>query len=363
MQRKEDKLTNIVNGSLWDLPSPSSMSYFWNFGSTLGLCLAIQIITGLLLTFHYTSYSPESFSSVVEIMREIWSGWVIRFIHMNGASVFFFFIYLHLFRGLFFLSSVHKSVWMSGVTILIALMAISFLGYVLPWGQMSYWAVAVITNLFSVVPLIGNSLVSWIWGGFSVSSPTLTRFYSLHFLLPFVLSFLVIIHLFMLHKEGSSNSMGLNSNVDKIQFHPYFSVKDLFYILAVIALSLAVSFYYPYILGDPVNSMPANPMQTPIHIQPEWYFLPSYAILRSLPSKTAGVLALALSVTIFYILPMYKFNFSTKFTGARYLIFWATIAAFAYLMILGALPAEEPYVLLSKIGSMTYFSLILALNI
>lgn len=361
--RKEETIIKIVSNSLWDLPSPSSISYFWNFGSTLGICLIIQILTGLLLTFHYTSYAAESFSSVVEIIREVWSGWVIRFIHINGASVFFLFIYLHLFRGMFFLRAVHKQVWARGVTILIVLIAISFLGYVLPWGQMSYWAVAVITNLFSVIPLVGDNLVNWIWGGFSVRAPTLTRFYSLHFLLPFILTFLVIVHLAVLHKEGSRNNLGLNRNLDKLEFHPYFSVKDLMFIMGIILFSIIVSFYIPYLLGDAVNNVPANAIQTPVHIQPEWYFLPSYAILRSLPRKTAGVIALALSVRIFYLIPNFNLKFSTKFRSYRYIIFWTIIISFIFLMKIGALPAEEPYVEISKAGALIYFSSILILNI
>lgn len=361
--RKEKRLIKIANGSLWDLPSPSSMSYFWNFGSTLGICLIVQILTGLLLTFHYTSYARERFSSIVEIMREVWSGWIIRFIHINGASVFFLFIYLHLFRGIFFLRAVHKQVWARGVTILIVLIAISFLGYVLPWGQMSYWAVAVITNLFSIIPLVGENLVTWIWGGFSVRAPTLTRFYSLHFLLPFILTFLVIIHLAVLHEEGSRNRLGVNRNIDKLEFHPYFSVKDLIFIFGVILSSIIISFYYPYILGDSVNNVPANAIQTPVHIQPEWYFLTSYAILRSLPRKTAGVIALALSVRIFYLIPIFNLKFSVKFSSYRYLIFWMIIISFIFLIKIGALPAEEPYVQIRKVGAIIYFSSILILNI
>lgn len=352
-----------VNSSLWDLPSPSSITYFWNFGSTLGLCLGVQILTGLFLTFHYTSFSEERFRSVVEIIREVWGGWVIRFVHMNGASIFFVFIYLHLFRGMFYLRGVHKNVWTSGVTIMIMLMAISFLGYVLPWGQISYWAVAVITNLFSIIPVVGSDLVYWIWGGFAVGAPTLTRFYSLHFLLPFILSFLVIVHLVFLHQQGSRNSIGLNRNVDKIYFHPFFSVKDLSFILIVIILFLIVSFYTPYILGDAVNNVPANSMQTPAHIQPEWYFLSSYAILRSLPSKSAGVLALGLSVAIFYIMPIFNLCFSTKFSSLRYINFWALITRFLLLMKIGSLPAEEPYIFLRKVFSLIYFTCILTLNI
>lgn len=361
--RQEENLVKQINSSLWDLPSPSSITYFWNFGSTLGLCLAIQIVSGLFLTFHYTSYSLESFRSIAEIMREIWSGWIVRFVHINGASIFFVFIYLHLFRGMFYLRGVHKQVWASGVTIMVILIAISFLGYVLPWGQISYWAVAVITNLFSIIPIVGDDLVHWIWGGFSVGSPTLTRFYSLHFLLPFILTFLVLIHLVALHQEGSRNRVGINRNVDKMQFHPYFSVKDLSFILIVTVLFVLVSFYLPYILGDAVNNVPANPMQTPVHIQPEWYFLTSYAILRSLPRKSAGVIALFLSVGIFYAIPIFNLNFRTKFRSIRYIFFWSMLGSFFFLIKMGAMPAEEPYILLRKVFSVVYFSSIILLNV
>lgn len=363
IRRKKEKIIETINNSLWDLPSPSTITYFWNFGSTLGICLATQILTGILLTFHYTSFAAHRFRSIVEIIREVWSGWVVRFIHINGASVFFFFIYLHLFRGIFYLRGVHKKVWARGVRIIILLIAISFLGYVLPWGQISYWAVAVITNLLSVIPLVGESIVTWIWGGFAVRAPTLTRFYSLHFLLPFILSFLVLVHLVFLHREGSRNRLGLNRNIDKVQFHPYFTVKDLSFIRVVLIVAFVVSFFFPYILGDAINNVPANSIQTPVHIQPEWYFLPSYAILRALPRKTAGVLALLLSVSIFYIMPLFKITFSTKFSSNRYILFWAMIATFLFLMKIGALPAEEPYVEMRKWGSIVYFSSILLINL
>lgn len=352
-----------MNNSFWDLPSPSTMTYFWNFGSTLGICLIVQVLTGLLLTLHYTSYAEHSFSSIVEIIREVWSGWVVRFIHINGASVFFFFIYLHLFRGIFYIRAVHQKVWVRGVRIMIVLIAISFLGYVLPWGQMSYWAVAVITNLLSVIPIVGNEVVQWIWGGFSVRSPTLTRFYSFHFLFPFVLIFLTLVHLIFLHKEGRRNRIGLNRNMDKIQFHPYFTVKDTVFIILILVLSIIISFFAPYILGDAVNNVPANAIQTPVHIQPEWYFLPSYAILRSLPRKTAGVLALLLSVSIFYIMPIFKIKFSRKFRSYRQVAYWVIIASFFFLIKMGALPAEEPYVTLRKWGAIAYFSSILIVNL
>lgn len=284
-------------------------------------------------------------------------------IHINGASVFFFFIYFHLFRGIFYIRRSHKKVWLSGVTIIILLIAISFLGYVLPWGQISYWAVAVITNLLSVIPIVGDEVVKWIWGGFSVRAPTLTRFYSFHFLLPFILIFLTILHLLFLHEQGSSNSLGIRRNIDKIHFHPYFTVKDTIFIIGVIVISVIISFFTPYILGDAINNVPANSIQTPVHIQPEWYFLPSYAILRALPRKTAGVLALLLSVSIFYFIPLFKLKFSTKFNFYRQTIFWVIIASFLFLIKIGALPAEEPYVEIRKWGALIYFSSILAVNI
>lgn len=241
-------------------------------------------------------------------------------------------------------------------------MAISFLGYVLPWGQISYWAVAVITNLLSVIPIVGNEVVAWIWGGFSVRNPTLTRFYSFHFLFPFILIFLTLLHLVFLHEQGSSNSLGLNRNKDKIRFHPYFTVKDTLFIFIVINISIVISFFIPYILGDAVNNVPANAIQTPVHIQPEWYFLPSYAILRALPSKTAGVLALLLSVSIYYLIPLFKIKFSTKFNYFRQFIFWSLLARFIFLIKIGALPAEEPYVTISKWGAILYFSSIMLIN-
>lgn len=264
---------------------------------------------------------------------------------------------------MFYVRAVHKKVWARGVSIMIVLIAISFLGYVLPWGQMSYWAVAVITNLFSVIPMVGSEVVQWVWGGFSVRSPTLTRFYSFHFLFPFILIFLTIIHLVFLHKEGSRNSLGMNRNIDKIQFHPYFTVKDTVFIMLIIVASMIISFFVPYALGDAVNNVPANAMQTPVHIQPEWYFLPSYAILRSLPRKTAGVLALLLSVSIFYVMPMFKIKFSRKFSSYRRLTFWMIVASFFFLMKIGALPAEEPYVEIRKWGAVLYLSSIMIVNL
>ncbi|KAG9511430.1 cytochrome b (mitochondrion) [Fragariocoptes setiger] len=363
LSRKYNGLNSMVSSSLWDLPTPSSMSYFWNFGSLLGVCFIIQVTTGLFLSFHYISFADLSFSSLIHISRDVWLGWMVRFLHMNGASLFFIFIYFHIARGLFFQSSVSKMVWVSGVTILLLLMAVSFLGYVLPWGQMSYWAVAVITNLFSVVPLVGVDIVNWIWGGFSVGVPTLTRFYSLHFLLPFFMAFFILVHLYFLHINGSSMNLGLNGNVDKFVFHPYFSLKDFFSWILLFGLFMFIVFFSPYLFGDPVNFVPADPMSTPTHIQPEWYFLFSYAILRSFPGKVAGVVALFSSVLIYYVFPFFTYYYSSKFSFIRYFLFWVLISSFFFLMYIGSMPAEYPYIWGGQVFTFIYFLTCVIINI
>lgn len=363
LYRKSNLLYLIINNSLWDLPTPSSLSYFWNFGSVLGVCLFFQILSGLFLRFHYVSFSFESFNSVALIIRDVWFGWLIRFIHMNGASFFFFFVYLHLFRGLFYFSSVHKRVWLSGCFILFLLMGASFLGYVLPWGQISYWAVAVITNLLSVIPFVGISLVEWVWGGFTVGLPTLIRFYSFHFIIPFIIFFVVLFHLFYLHKEGSSNPLGVGRHIDKLSFHPYFTVKDIGFFFLFFLLFRGFYFYEPYFFRDPINNVPANFMQTPVHIQPEWYFLVYYAILRSLPRKVGGVIAFILSVFSFSFLVLFKFDFSLNFSPYRFLVFWLFTFNFLFLIKIGSLPAEEPFIFLSKVASFLYFLFIFFLNL
>lgn len=360
--RKSNLIFSIINTSLWDLPSPTSINYFWNFGSVLGVCLGVQILSGFFLRFHYVSFSFERFNSIALIMREVWYGWLLRFFHMNGASLFFFFIYLHLFRGIFYFRAVHLKVWLSGLVILFLLIGISFLGYVLPWGQISYWAVAVITNLLSVIPYVGPFLVEWIWGGFTVGLPTLLRFYSLHFILPFLLFLVVFFHLLNLHDQGSRNPLGISRNLDKLVFHPYFSIKDLFFFVFSFILFRFLYFYYPYFLSDPVNNIPANFMQTPTHIQPEWYFLPYYAILRSFPSKVGGVIAFVFSVVSFSFLAFFDFEFSPSFSFYRRLIFWFFLFNFLFLMKMGALPAEEPFIFLRKISSFLYFRFLFLLN-
>lgn len=312
---------------------------------------------------HYISFSDLRFSSVIHINRDVVGGWLVRFIHMNGASFFFIFIYLHIARSLFFFRFSHKKVWLRGSFILVLLMAISFLGYVLPWGQMSYWAVAVITNLFSVFPIVGEQLVYWIWGGFSVRSPTLTRFYSLHFLLPFALLFLVLVHLYFLHQEGSRSNLGLNRNIDKLVFHPFFSIKDFLRWMFLFITSIVIVLFLPYVFGDPVNFVPADPLSTPIHIQPEWYFLFYYAILRSFPRKLVGILALASSVVVLFVLPFFNYKFSSKFRNFRYLFYWFFCLNFIFLSYLGAMPAEGIFLVFRYLLTLLHFFIFFLINV
>lgn len=322
----------------------------------MGICLVLQIVTGLFLRFYYTSFREERFSRVVLIMKEVWGGWALRLSHVNGASLFFLMIYCHIARGVFYIRSNNKKTWNSGVAIFLILIMISFIGYVLPWGQMSYWAVSVITNLFSVIPIVGDSLVSWIWGGFSVSKPTLTRFYSIHFLTPLILASVTAVHLALLHRKGGSrNQIGVPRSIDKISFHPYFTVKDTYFILALVSLSLWGVSQVPYLTMDPENNIPANPMQTPLHIQPEWYFLSFYTILRAMPRKSSGVLIMLLSILILSVISIIKVKFSMKFRFYRKTIFWSLLARFLALIELGTLPAEEPYIRMGVLWTLIYF--------
>lgn len=270
--RKIHPLLKIVNGSLIDLPSPVNISAWWNFGSLLGLCLGIQIITGLFLAIHYVADIELAFSSVIHICRDVNYGWLLRTLHANGASFFFICLYLHIGRGIYYGSYNLHYTWSAGVLLLFLVIATAFIGYVLPWGQISFWGATVITNLLSAIPYIGTILVQWVWGGFAVDNATLTRFFTFHFLLPFVVAAIVIIHLLFLHQTGSNNPLGTNRNIDKIPFHPYFSFKDLFGFIAIIFILIILTLQAPYILGDPDNFIPANPLVTPVHIQPEWYF-------------------------------------------------------------------------------------------
>nr|WIM00485.1 cytochrome b [Elymnias malelas] len=356
--RKIHPLIKIINGSLINLPTPLNISSWWNFGSLLALCLIIQIISGLFLTMYYTANIEMAFYSVNYICRNVNYGWLIRTLHANGASFFFICIYMHIGRGIYYESFNFFYTWMVGVMILFLLMGTAFMGYVLPWGQMSFWGATVITNLLSAIPYLGTFLVNWIWGGFAVDNATLTRFYTFHFLLPFIILMMTMIHLLFLHQTGSNNPLGINSNLNKIPFHPFFTFKDLigFFILIFILIMLVL--INPYLLGDPDNFVPANPLVTPIHIQPEWYFLFAYAILRSIPNKLGGVIALVLSILILIILP---FTFNKKIQGIQFyplnqILFWFLIMTIILLTWIGARPVENLYVITGQLLSLFYFS-------
>nr|YP_010852949.1 cytochrome b [Darpa inopinata]WGM81102.1 cytochrome b [Darpa inopinata] len=356
--RKTHPIFKIMNNSLIDLPSPLNISSWWNFGSLLALCLIIQIITGLFLTMYYNANIELAFYSINYICRNVNYGWLIRTLHANGASFFFICIYLHIGRGIYYESFNFKYTWMIGVIILFILMATAFMGYVLPWGQMSFWGATVITNLLSAIPYLGSMLVQWIWGGFAVDNATLTRFYSFHFLLPFIILMLTMIHLLFLHQTGSNNPLGINSNLDKIPFHPFFTLKDLIGVIILFMSLILLVLINPYMLGDPDNFIPANPLVTPVHIQPEWYFLFAYAILRSIPNKLGGVIALVMSILILIILP---FTFNKKIQGIQFypinqILFWLMITTVILLTWIGARPVEIPYILTGQLLTLLYFS-------
>lgn len=355
---KSHPLLKIINNSLVDLPRPSAISFWWNFGSLLGLSLMIQILTGLFLAIHYCRDIRLAFERVRHIQRDVIFGWLIRILHANGARFFFICLYLHVGRGMYYASYVLILTWRIGVTILLLVIATAFLGYVLPWGQMSFWGATVITNLFSAIPYFGPDIVNWIWGGFAVDNATLTRFFALHFILPFFIRARVLVHLLFLHQSGSNNPLGVSLNNDKIPFHPYFSFKDLLGILTFLRILICLVMLYPWLLGDPENFIPANPLVTPIHIQPEWYFLFAYAILRSIPNKLGGVVALALAVIILFILPftLFRSYAGINFCPLRKICFWRFTVIVVLLTWIGARPVEEPYIISGQLLTVFYFS-------
>lgn len=355
--RLKHPLFKIINNALVDLPAPSNISTWWNFGSLLGLCLIIQIVTGLFLAIHYTADIEIAFNRVNHICRDVNYGWLLRTLHANGASFFFICIYLHIGRGVYYGSYNYFITWSVGVIILFLVIATAFIGYVLPWGQISFWGATVITNLLSAIPYLGTDLVQWVWGGFAVDNATLTRFFTFHFVLPFIVAAMTIIHLLFLHQTGSNNPLGLNRNVDKIPFHPYFTFKDIVGFIGLIIGLVLLTLINPYLLGDPDNFIPANPLVTPVHIQPEWYFLFAYAILRSIPNKLGGVIALVLSIAILFIIP---FSNPRKFQGIQFypinqVLFWIILIVVILLTWIGARPVEEPYVITGQILTVLYF--------
>lgn len=354
--RKTHPLLKIINSSLIDLPTPINISSWWNFGSLLGICLGVQIITGLFLAIHYVGDVSLAFERVIYIIRDVNHGWLIRIFHANGASFFFICLYAHVGRGIYYNSFNLKETWTVGVILLFLVIGTAFMGYVLPWGQISFWGATVITNLLSATPYLGTFLVQWVWGGFAVDNATLTRFFTIHFLLPFVIAGRVMIHLLFLHQTGSNNPLGVNSNLEKVRFHPFFSFKDLFGFIVILWALVRLNLLSPYILGDVENFIPANPLVTPVHIQPEWYFLFAYAILRSIPNKLGGVLALVLSIAILFILPLTKTKLNRlTFSPFSQIIFWSFVVTRLLLTWIGARPVEDPFILVGQVLTVFYF--------
>lgn len=355
--RKTHPLFKIINYALVDLPAPNNLSIWWNFGSLLGLCLVIQIITGLLLAIHYTPHIDLAFSSVAHITRDVNYGWLIRTIHANGASLFFVCIYLHIGRGIYYGSYSYIETWNIGVVLLILTIIAAFIGYVLVWGQIRFWGATVITNLFSAIPYIGKDLVQWIWGGFAVDNATLNRFFAIHFFVPFIIAALRAVHLLFLHLTGSNNPLGINRNSDKIPFHWYYSRKDVLGFIFVILLFSMVALLAPNIFGDPENFLPANPLVTPTHIKPEWYFLWAYAILRSIPNKLGGVVAIFAAILILFTLPfsVLQKRLSISFYPLNQVLFWILVTNIILLTWIGGCPVEAPYDFLGQIFTTYYF--------
>jgi len=358
-------LLAFIDSHIINYPTPINLNYLWSFGSTAGICLAIQILTGIFLAMHYSSHVDYAFSSVEHIMRDVNNGWLIRYLHANGASMFFIVTYCHIFRGLYFGSYMNPRgpLWNSGVIIFLLMMGTGFMGYVLPWGQMSFWGATVITNLASAVPIVGPAIVEWLWGGFSVDNATLNRFFSLHYLLPFVISALVGVHLSLLHTLGSNNPLGINKNVDTISFYPYFYVKDLLSFFGLLAMFTFFVFFFPNLLGHPDNYIPANPLVTPAHIVPEWYFLPFYAILRSIPDKLGGVVAMVAAILILLLLPVINTSEirSSKFRPIYGIAYWFLVADFLILGWIGQQPVETPFLEVGMIATAFYFFFFLTL--
>nr|AFC39635.1 cytochrome b [Tarentola mauritanica]AFC39661.1 cytochrome b [Tarentola mauritanica]AFC39674.1 cytochrome b [Tarentola mauritanica]AFC39700.1 cytochrome b [Tarentola mauritanica]AFC39713.1 cytochrome b [Tarentola mauritanica] len=361
--RKTHPIIKPTNHSLVDLPTPTNISSWWNFGSLLGICLLLQMASGLFLAMHYSTDTTLAFASVASICRDVQYGWLIRNIHANGASMFFLCLYLHIGRGLYYNSYLQKKTWYVGVLLLFLIMATAFVGYVLPWGQMSFWGATVITNLLSAIPYTGMTLVEWMWGGFSVNNATLTRFFTFHFLLPFIIATMVILHLVFLHETGSNNPTGVNSSPDKITFHPYFSYKDILGLSFMMLTLLGLALFAPNLLADPENFTPANPLSTPPHIKPEWYFLFAYAILRSIPNKLGGVLALALSIAILFLIPtLHNSNQrGNMFRPLSQTMFWTLTTNVFILTWIGGQPVESPFTQIGQAASIIYFLMLIIL--
>ena len=354
-------VVSFLKHSAVDYPTPRNLNYWWNFGSLAGFFLLVQIITGVILSMHYTAHVDHAFDSIEHIMRNVNHGWLIRYIHMNGASFFFIVVYIHIFRGLYYGSykAPRELLWWLGLLILLLMMATAFMGYVLPWGQMSFWGATVITNLFSAIPLIGDNITQWLWGGYSVDNPTLSRFYTLHFLLPFLIVGVVVLHIVALHTHGSNNPLGIDRKgpQDSIPFHPFYTIKDLFGLSFALTIFFAVVFFAPDFLGHPDNYIPADPLKTPAHIVPEWYFLPFYAILRAIPDKLGGVIAMFSAIFVLFLLPWLDTSKvrSATFRPIYKILFWIFLIDAIVLGWVGSKPAEGIYIIISRIATLYYF--------
>ncbi len=354
-------VVSFLKHSAVDYPTPRNLNYWWNFGSLAGFFLLVQIITGIILSMHYTAHVDHAFDSIEHIMRNVNHGWLIRYIHMNGASFFFIVVYIHIFRGLYYGSykAPRELLWWLGIIILLLMMATAFMGYVLPWGQMSFWGATVITNLFSAIPLVGDSITQWLWGGYSVDNPTLSRFYTLHFLFPFLIVGVVILHIVALHTHGSNNPLGIDRKgpQDSIPFHPYYTIKDLFGLSFALTIFFAVVFFIPDYMGHPDNYIPADPLKTPAHIVPEWYFLPFYAILRAIPDKLGGVIAMFSAIFVLFLLPWLDTSKvrSATFRPIYKNLFWVFLINSLILGWVGSKPAEGIYIVISRVSTAYYF--------
>jgi ubiquinol-cytochrome c reductase cytochrome b subunit len=355
--RTNHPLLKVINSSLIDLPAPNNISIWWNYGSLLGLILVVQTITGIFLAIHYTSNIEIAFNSIIHISRDVYFGWLIRYTHANAASIIFLFLYLHAGRGVYYGSYIIAETWNVGVILIVLTIATAFIGYVLPWGQIRFWGATVITNLFSAIPYIGKSIVEWIWGGFAVDNPTLNRFFAFHFTLPFIIIAITIFHIIFLHQRGSNNPIGLNSDSDRVSFHIYYSIKDTLGFSISLTILFLLVIFTPNIFTDPENYLVANPLVTPIHIKPEWYFLWVYAILRSIPNKLGGVIALFASILILFILPVSSVTNKKglSFYPINQFLFWSLATSWLILTWIGGRPVEEPYVLIGQLFTTFYF--------
>jgi quinol-cytochrome oxidoreductase complex cytochrome b subunit len=364
---KKNSLLNALYNTGFIYPSPANLTYFWNFGIYALVCLGVQIVTGIILAMHYTPDINLAFISVEHIMRDVNNGWLFRYLHANGASMFFIVVYIHTFRGLYYGSYIYprQHLWMVGVVILLLMIVTAFMGYVLPWGQMSFWGATVITNLFSAIPYIGKDIVIWLWGGYSIDNATLTRFFSLHFFLPFIIAAFVGIHLILLHEGGSNNPLGISfTGLDNVPFTPHYIIKDLFGVILFGIFFLLFVFFLPNTLGHPDNYIPANPMVTPPHIVPEWYFLPFYAILRSIPDKLSGVLALLFAIVVLFVIP-YISNTqirSMDFRPFSKFLFWFFVSDCFILGWIGSKPVEYPFIEIGQLATIFYFFYFLVLQ-